>query len=121
MAQPSVAILQHGNGTITRNAVAPGKGRPRSASLAGTNLDALSARSPEINAALQRFVDVVGYVVTSGYCVGEQYALEQPEMLVKTIAGALDSPAASNRFTPTTTCSSRSIRRASSAAFLTAS
>jgi rifampicin phosphotransferase len=39
----------------------------------------------EVGGALEKFLDVVGYRLVSGYDVGEKYALEMPEMLVKTI------------------------------------
>lgn len=41
--------------------------------------------------ALQQFLDVVGYCLASGYDISEKYALEMPDMLLKTIFdGAAD-------------------------------
>jgi rifampicin phosphotransferase len=39
----------------------------------------------EVGSALEQFLDVVGYRLVSGYDVGEKYALEMPDMLLKTI------------------------------------
>jgi rifampicin phosphotransferase len=39
----------------------------------------------EVGSVLEQFLEVVGYRLVSGYDVGEKYALEMPEMLVKTL------------------------------------
>ena len=46
----------------------------------------LRAKS-EVGGALEQFLEVVGYRLVSGYDVGEKYALEMPDMLLKTILG----------------------------------
>jgi rifampicin phosphotransferase len=39
----------------------------------------------EVGSVLEQFLDVVGYRLVSGYDVGEKYALEMPDMLLRTI------------------------------------
>jgi pyruvate,water dikinase len=52
-------------------------------------LDDLLAKEG-IGAALQAYLDVVGYRGVSGYDICDKYALEMPEMLVSAIFGAAD-------------------------------
>jgi pyruvate,water dikinase len=52
-------------------------------------LDELSSKEG-ISAALQAYLDQVGYRAVSGYDICDKYALEMPEMLVSAIFGAAD-------------------------------
>lgn len=45
----------------------------------------LKGKGGDLGSAVNRFLEVVGYRMVSGYDVGELFALEMPEMLVKTI------------------------------------
>jgi pyruvate,water dikinase len=54
-------------------------------------LDELGTKNG-VGEALAQYLDVVGYRMVSGYDVAENYALEMPDMLVKTIfSGAADT------------------------------
>ncbi|MGE0703661.1 MAG: PEP-utilizing enzyme [Vicinamibacterales bacterium] len=53
-------------------------------------LDELKAR-PGVAEPLQAYLDEVSYRVVSGYDIGDKYALEMPDMLVRAIFGAADN------------------------------
>ena len=46
--------------------------------------------NPAVGDALAGFLDAVGYRMVSGYDVAEKYALEMPDVLVKTMFGSAD-------------------------------
>ena len=53
-------------------------------------LDSLSGLSNEVSAALSAYLEFVGYRVLNGEDVGEPYALEMPEILLKAIRSAVE-------------------------------
>jgi len=55
-------------------------------------LGALARESEEIGAALDAYLDIVGHVTTTGYCIGERYGLEAPRMLLQNIRATLATP-----------------------------
>ena len=55
---------------------------------AAATLSALLARDDRLGAATRAYIAVVGYRLSTGYDLGDQYALETPDMLIKVIAGA---------------------------------
>jgi pyruvate,water dikinase len=57
-------------------------------------LQALRTRPAPIGSAIERYLDIVGYQITSGYDITERYALETPEILVANIWSALSASAA---------------------------
>jgi len=60
-------------------------------------LEALRNMPASIGAAVEKYLDIVGYQLTSGYDITERYALETPEILVANIWEALakiDAPVA---------------------------
>jgi pyruvate,water dikinase len=54
-------------------------------------LKALGDRSPAVKAALEKYLDVVGYMLTSGYDVAETVGYEMPDMLLGAIWSTLES------------------------------
>lgn len=54
-------------------------------------LDQLSARTDAVGPALDDWLGVVGYRITSGYDVADIYALEEPSILVSTLRTAVES------------------------------
>ena len=53
-------------------------------------LDSLRGLSGEVSAALSSYLEIVGYRVLNGEDVGEPYALEMPEILLKAIRSAIE-------------------------------
>lgn len=58
-------------------------------------LKALGERSPTVKAALKKYLDIVGYMLTSGYDVAEAVGYEVPDLLLSTIWSTLESSAKS--------------------------
>ncbi len=55
----------------------------------GDTLQALRSHPAPIGPAVEKYLDIVGYQLTSGYDITERYALETPEILVANIWSAL--------------------------------
>lgn len=53
-------------------------------------IDTLRGQSDDVGAAMEEWLDVVGYRIVSGYDVADVYALEEPSVLVKTVRTAVD-------------------------------
>jgi pyruvate,water dikinase len=60
----------------------------------GEIVDDLRARSDEVGAAMEAWLDLVGYRIV-GYDVADFYALEKPSVLVRTLRAALDGSSGS--------------------------
>jgi len=60
-----------------------------SAQSGGDTLQALRSHPAPIGPAVEKYLDIVGYQLTSGYDITERYALEIPEILVANIWSAL--------------------------------
>ena len=54
-------------------------------------MKALGDRSPAVKAALQKYLDVVGHMLTSGYDIAETVGHEMPDMLLGAIWSTLES------------------------------
>lgn len=53
-------------------------------------IDRLRTRSDAVGVAMEEWLDVVGYRITSGYDVADFYALEKPAMLLTTLQTAVE-------------------------------
>ena len=60
-----------------------------SAQSPGEVLQALRSKPDPIGSAVEKYLDIVGYQLTSGYDITERYVLETPEILVANIWSAL--------------------------------
>jgi pyruvate,water dikinase len=101
---PSGEVLSvlKGAAPVSRGIGAPALERVRvalaAAGVAGESVRARPARqllndlraTPGVGEPLQAYLDEVGYRLVSGYDIADNYALEMPEMLVRTIFGAAD-------------------------------
>jgi pyruvate,water dikinase len=82
--------LEHVADLLRQAGVAPGQFENQPATEV---LQALRTRPAPIGPAIERYLDIVGYQITSGYDITERYALEVPEILVANIWSALSAPA----------------------------
>ena len=57
-------------------------------------LASLRARSGEVGAAVDAYVEAVGYRLANGLDVGEPYTLEMPEVLLQAIRSVVNPPTA---------------------------
>lgn len=57
--------------------------------LPGTIIDRLRQRPGEVGQAIEGWLGIAGYRTVSGYDIADSYALEQPEVLVRTIRNAV--------------------------------
>ncbi|MCA1729424.1 MAG: hypothetical protein LC751_08455, partial [Actinobacteria bacterium] len=66
------------------------RARIASSDAPGEVLDSLRELSGEVSAALSAYLEFVGYRVVNGEDVGEPYALEMPEILLKAIRSSVE-------------------------------
>jgi len=83
----AVTELEEIAALLKQESVSPEQFTGRSAE---DTLEALRSMPGPVAAAVEKYIDIVGHQLTSGYDITERYALETPQILVASIWEALD-------------------------------